>query len=352
MSASSPRESSGYHCEPANLIGDQADILSIWSGNLGNAARLAAKYDWFYLGSEAGSPVVSLLIHAPTGRRVGIAAAGPRRALWNGRAVRIGVLVDLAVLPEHRSLFPALLLQRSLQQSVPGVLAALYGFPNPRAVPVFTRVGYRKTLDVRRFVRVLRSGEYLRRRFPGWVAALLARPLDLAMWAVAFMRWPRTGDLKAAWGTAVDPGVDDLWAEAPHGSGPILVRDTKFLRWRFDQMPGMAVRYLNLVAADGRLAAWFACEEKGGTLTVRDFWSREGYDGIDPSIVMLLLREARKSGYSAVSLEFGGSRKIIGIFEAAGFSERSRRPFFSYMGPDSIPERDAEWYVTSADEDE
>ena len=104
------------------------------------------------------------------------------------------------MLPEHRSLFPALLLQRSLQQSVPGDLAALYGFPNPRAVPVFTRVGYRKTLDVRRFVRVLRSGEYLRRHFPGWVAALIARPLDLAMGAVAFMRWPRTGGFEGGMG--------------------------------------------------------------------------------------------------------------------------------------------------------
>ena len=114
----------------------------------------------------------------------------------------------------------------------------------------------------------------------------------------------------------------------------------------------MAVRYLNLVAADGRLAAWFACEEQGGTLTVRDFWSREGYDGINPSIVMLMLREARKSGYSAVSLEFGGSRKIISILEAAGFFERSHRPFFSYFDSGSTPACDAEWYVTSADEDE
>ena len=181
MPATSPRESSGYLCEPANLVSDRADILSIWKGNLGNAAKQAAKYDWFYVASEAGSPVVSLLRHAETGRRVGVAAAGLRRALWNGREVRIGVLVDLAVLPEHRSLFPALLLQRSLQQSVPLELAALYGFPNPRAVPVFTRVGYSKTLDVRRYVRVLRTGEYSRRHVPGWVASLVAQPVDLAM---------------------------------------------------------------------------------------------------------------------------------------------------------------------------
>jgi len=260
--------------------------------------------------------------------------------------------VDLAVVPEHRSLFPALLLQRSLQQAVPGDLAALYGFPNPRAVPVFTRVGYSRALDVQRFVRVLRSGEYLRRHLPGWAAALLARPLDLMMTVWDAVRSPKRGTFKALWSTEVDPRVDDLWEVAPHGRGPILVRDTSFLRWRFDRMPGKAFRYLNVEAGEGRLTAWFACEDDGGSLVVRDFWTGGGYDAIDPAIVMLLLREASRAGCSAVSVEFGGSANIIRVFEAAGFSERSLRPFFSYFGPESTSPRDAAWYVTSADEDE
>jgi hypothetical protein len=352
LSANSPLNSAGYSCEPANLVRDREDILSIWRGTLGNVASRVAKYDWFYIESEAGSPVVSLLRHTETGRRVGVAAAGPRRATWNGRGVRVGVLVDLAVVPEHRSLFPALLLQRSLQQAVPGSLAALYGFPNPRAVPVFTRVGYTRALDVRRFVRVLRSGSYLRRHLPGWAAALLARPLDLLMEAWDAVRTSGPGTHKAGWSTEVDPRVDDLWEVAPHGNGPILVRDASFLRWRFDTKPGPACRYLNVESGDGRLIAWIACEDDGACLVVRDFWSSRGYDGIDPSIVLLLLGEARRGGYSSVSLEFGGSANIIRVFEAAGFSERDRRPFFSYFSSESTPPRDAAWYVTSADEDE
>ena len=117
-------------------------------------------------------------------------------------------------------------------------------------------------------------------------------------------------------------------------------------------MPGMAVKYLNVVGRDGCLVAWFACEGDGRTLMVRDFWTSGGHDGINPSIVMLLLREARSAAYSAVCFEFGGSENIIRVLEAAGFSERSRRPFFSYFGPQSTEARDVEWYVTSADEDE
>lgn len=348
----STRVSSGYRCELANLVRDREEILSIWRGNLSNVAGQAAKFDWFYMHGEAGSPIVSLLFHAESGRRVGIAAAGPRRASWNGRAVHMGVLVDLAVVPEHRSLFPAMLLQRSLQQSVPGSLSALYGFPNPRAAAVFARVGYSKTLELRRLVRVLRSRGYLQRHVPGWAAALVARPLDLAMSVRAGKRARGPEFFKASWSSEVEARVDGLWDAAAQGNGPILVRDATFLRWRFDRMPGRSFRYLNVEDGEGRLAAWFACEDDGGTLAVRDFWTSGGYDSIDPSIVRLLVREASKTGSSAVLLEFGGAPSIIGTFEAAGFSERSRRPLFTYFGAGSTPPGDASWYITSADEDE
>ncbi len=346
------REASGYSCEPANLLRDREAILSIWKGNLGLEASLAAKYDWFYTKSEAGSPVAMLLRHAGTDQPVGVAAAGPRRASLNGRSVCIGVLVDMAVVPEHRSLFPALLLQRALQKTVPGDFAALYGFPNPKAVPVFTRVGYTRAFDVGRYVRVLRPGRYLRRYLPRWIARVLGRPLDNLMPAWDALRAREAQAFKVRWRADADPRADDLWMAAPHGDGPIGVRDSNFLRWRFDQKPETTTRYLIVEADDGRLIAWFACEDDGATLVIRDFWTSRGFDGMDSPIVWLLLREARRSGYSAVSVEFGGSANIVRVLKTAGFSERNQRPLFSYFHPESAFAHATAWYVTSADEDE
>ena len=348
----STHEPARYACEPGQLERDRGDILSIWRSGLSNVGQQRAKYDWFYLGGEAGEPIVSLLRHAGGSQPVGVAAAGRRRAIWKDRLVQAGVLVDLAVVPEHRTLFPALLLQRSLQRAVPENLALLYGFPNPKAVPVFQRVGYAKALDVRRFVRVLRSDRYLRRYLPGWAAAAASRPLDLlaTCWDAIRVPVPRTH--KSTWTTTVDPRVDSLWASTEKGAGPVLVRDARFLRWRFDRMPGCAFRYLNIEARDGRLEAWFACEDRDGFLMVRDFWTSGGCDRLDPSVVSVLIREARKAGCPAISVEFGGSAKIVCSLESAGFSERGRRPFFAYFGPGHLPVDDANWYVTSADEDE
>ena len=352
MAAIDAQPGAGYACEPAVLALDRADILSIWASGLANAGRQAAKFDWFYLGSEAGEPLVALLRHGGTGRRVGVAAAGPRRIEWAGRETLAGVLVDLSVVPEHRSLFPALMLQRALQAAVPAKLAMLYGFPNPRAVPVFSRVGYRKSLDVGRRVRVLRTGRYLRRKLPGVVASVLARVLDAALAVRDEARWPSSRKIRAFWSDAPDARVDALWAESPRGRGPVGVRDARFLRWRFEGMPGGAFLYLNLESPDGRLLAWFVGEPEGDFLTIRDFWTRRGDDAIDAPVIATLLRQARGAGYAAVCVEFGGSARIVHAFEAFGFSERSRRPFFTYFGNAAGTEPAASSYVTSADEDE
>ena len=341
-----------YACNPAQLERDRGDILSIWRSGLSNVNHQPAKYDWFYLGSESGEPLVSLLRHAGDGHAVGVAAAGRRRAVWKDRIVQAGVLVDLAVVPEHRSLFPALLLQRSLQRAVPETLALLYGFPNPKAIPVFQRVGYGKALDVRRFVRVLRSKRYLRRHLPGWAAAAASHPLDLLATCWDAIRSPTRQTLVSNWSATVHPRVDDLWASTDKGLGPIMVRDSRFLRWRFDSMPGSAFRYLNIETPDGRLEAWFVCEDRDGFLMVRDFWTRGGHDRLDPSVVSVVIREVRKAGYPAISVEFGGSTDIIRSLESAGFSERGLRPFFAYFGPGPVSTGGATWYVTSADEDE
>jgi hypothetical protein len=323
----------------------------VWRGNLGTEKNLVPKYEWFYEQGEAGNPVVSILRHAGDSRVVGVAAAGPRRVWWRGRDVLFGVLVDMAVVPEHRSLFPALLLQKSLQKSVSQRLAALYGFPNPRAAPVFARVGYSRILEVGRYVCVLRHAGYLRRKLPRWLAALLAYPLDLFVLARQLPSMRQPAGTAVEWMSAADQRMDELWARAPRGSGPVGVRDAGFLSWRFDRKPGAGIRYLAVTADGAGLLAWFACQADGATLVVSDFWTSGGAERVDPGYLALLLREARRAGYAAVSIEFGGSGGIIAVLRECGFTRRSGRPFFAYLGSETAPPADA-WYVTGADEDE
>jgi hypothetical protein len=329
---------------------DRDTVQSIWRGNLGQQDRMAVKYDWFYLGCPHGPPLLQLLRHI-NGDWVGTACAGRRRMRWQGRDISAGVLVDLAVLPEHRSLGPALILQQGLIEAGMRHLDLLYGFPNPKAAAVFKRIGYSKLSEIVRYARVLRHRRYLRGRMPGW----LALPLGLAADTAVAMRdgWRRAWgpSLRSEWSDRADPRMDGLWADTAPERDLIAVRDGRHAQWRFDESPLERTRYLLVSAPDNhRLLAWFATQEDGATLHVRDFWSRNGAAG-DRAYVLALLAAARAAGYESVSVEIAAATPVTANWSTCGFVARSRRPVFGRWSGTRQHE-DVAMFLTSADEDE
>jgi hypothetical protein len=275
--------------------------------------------------------------------------------LLDGKEIRAGVMADMSIMQKHRTLGPALTLLDGLATSARSHFDLLYGFPNAKSIAVARRAGYPVVAELRRISCVLQHGKYLRRIMPAMLARPLGRLIDLARDAYrAFM--PSQGRrLRAAWASTVDPRIDLLWQETQHGNGLVAIRDTAFLRWRFDACPAASTRYLLLCEPDGqRLVAWFACQDQGGTLHVRDFWSRDAARGLPLNQVVALLRAARREsgrGHAAVSLEYAAPSSRLSGWLAAGFVERTSRPV---VGRWLDAER-AGWgdiHFTAADEDE
>lgn len=332
---------------------DREATLAVWRGNLGRSDRIAAKYDWFYLRCPHGQPLLQLLCATDTGTPVGTATAGRRRLHWRGGALRAGVLVDLAVLPEHRSLGPALMLQQGLMDSAADALDVLYGFPNPKAGPVFKRIGYRQPFDLCRHARVLRHAGYMRAHLPRWLAAPAAWMADAAMACHDAWRALRGPRLLARWTDAVDPRVDALWEASPKGDDVVAVRDAAHLRWRFDQSPLATTRYLLLERArDRTLDAWFAVQAQDNALHVSDFWSADGARGMAAQHIAALLRAARRQGHASVSVEIRASEAQLRGWRTCGFRMRGQRPVFLRWTREDSPAASAPWFLTSADEDE
>lgn len=342
-------------------VGDAAAdgdlVVGLWRGNLGREERLAAKYEWFYRGCPFGAPAVELLRHEPTASWVGVAAAGPRRLVWNGRDVAAGVLVDLAVAQEHRSLGPALSLQKALLAEGHRRFELLYGFPNPKAAPVFKRVGYAQLGEATRYARVLRHRRYVEKVLPKHVPKITSVPAGMLLDLVPVARGlPAVRRLKTTWTSKVDPRMDALWASSDKGDVPLAVRDTTFLSWRFDRAPIRRTEYLLVTERRSEaLRAWFACEPEetgpgAGTLHVRDFWSDDAARGIDRAPVDALLVAASLRGHATVSFEFMGPPERLAGFRAAGFVPRSKRPVFGRWRPGM--EAPPSLHLTSADEDE
>lgn len=340
-----------YRVEDGDAERDRDSVLAIWSGSLGDDAHMQAKFDWFYRASPYGEPLLRLLRHVPDGKAVGVASAGPRRMCVDGRALRAGVLVDLAVVAGHRALGPALMLQASFVQSGAARFDLLYGFPNPRAVPVFKRAGYDRLGDIVRHARVLRHAGYAARRLPRPLARLAGAVMDLVRWVADAKHAIGAPALVAAWADAADPRFDELWAGAPAPQALAGVRDAAFARWRFDASPLARTRYLLLAdPASGRLRAWFACQARDSVLHVCDFWADDAATGIGHAYVNALVRAARKARHAAVSVEYAGAEAKLAGWHAEGFVERSRRPVFGRWLDGTAGTR--ELHLTAADEDE
>ena len=346
-------EAATYAIEPGEVGRDRERVLAIWRGNLGRDTRMQAKYDWFYASCPYGEPLLCLLRHLPDDSLVGAAAAGPRRMLRQGAEIEAGVLVDLAVTTEHRSLGPALMLQSALAEAGCRRYGLLYGFPNPKAAAVFKRVGYAKLGEIVRHARVLRHARYVARRLPRLLAPIAGAVLDARAWLRDAWRTRGAARLVASWIDRADPRFDALWARSGHGDALVAVRDAAFASWRFDASPLANTRYLLLSdrADDQSLRAWFACQAEDGVLHVRDFRSDDAAAGIGEVFVDALLRAARRDGHVAVSVEYAGAETKLAGWHAAGFTERSRRPVFGRWADGSATES-VELHLTSADEDE
>lgn len=348
----SAADAAPYQIEPGDIARDKNSVIGIWRDNLGNDPHMRAKFAWFYETCPFGQPLLLILKQSGSGNRVGVAAAGPRRLLAQGRELSAGVLVDLAVVSEHRSLGPALMLQRELAARGMQRFDLLYGFPNAKAAPLFKRIGgYSFPGEIVRYARVLRYRDYAARRMHKGLARAFGWLMDLS-WRLnpghAESRF-----LSARWSETVDPGIDALWQQSAPDDGILAVRDADFLRWRFEQSPTPTRFLLIDDGHGGKLRAWFACQGKEQVLHVRDCWSDKALAGMGRESINALLHAAYRAGYVSLSFEFFGAETALAGWKAAGFIERSRRSLVARCSSSLGDFKPLDGlYLTSADEDE
>jgi hypothetical protein len=355
MTGSASPSGNRYLVERAVFPRDKDRAISLWRGNLGDANRVEGKFEWFYERSPTGEPLALLLYFADTaGEResVGIAAAGMRSFLLGDQPVEAGVLVDMTVCPRHRTLFPALTLQKGMLQAGLAVRPLLYGFPNYKAAPVFQRVGYRKLGAMTRFVRVLRAADYLAGRVPKWLAAAVGPVIDVLA-AVRFSGW-RRGGVRLQWRTTGDAAA---FGDIERTAGkPLLrgVRTVEFLQWRFTADRGRLFSLVNVHErdADASLGYWIV-HAADGVLVIHDCAAGLLASPFARSAWNALFAEARQRGFRSVSFECLAPAEFVAVLRQVGMLPRTERPVFAALREGSAFSMSADsTYLTAADEDE
>ncbi len=346
-----------YRVEPARLPEQAGAIVKLWSQALGYAERRPLKLDWFYMRHPSGQPRLLLLHHA--GRVVGVTGLGSRPLSWHGRELDAALMGDFAVDSHHRTLFPALMLQRAALEQGLARHALLYGFPNAKSLPVVRRAGYQVLPGVGRYARALRSEAYLPPAWPRAARRALGLVADLALslrHAVGLRRHGRA--LQASWLDGPDERFDALWARARLALGDCVVgrRDAAFLRWRFEARAWHRTQLLALVDARTQaLAGYAACEVEGGAMHVRDLLVERPSADLAAQLLRLAARQAQAQGLRSLSMQCAGPPWLLAGLRTAGLRlrEAGAQPMILALAPDTpAPLAQACWYLTGADSDE
>jgi hypothetical protein len=153
---------------------DRAELLAILKENL-PAVPHARRFEWLYRTNPDGPAWLWFAVDKNTGRVIGTTSVFPRSVWVNGRLNVCGQVGDFAIASSHRSLGPAVLVQRATFQPVDeGKLSFCYDCPpHDAGTSTFRRIGLKPNCVVHRCVLPLRIDEYLRLgiSIPGIAAA-------------------------------------------------------------------------------------------------------------------------------------------------------------------------------------
>jgi ribosomal protein S18 acetylase RimI-like enzyme len=361
-----------YTITAANADLDSERILGLWKRGLTHAGMPEAKFDWYYRKNPDGQPQVFFLHVAGEPAPVGVAAIATRHMHIGTKLLATGELIDFVALPEYRTLFPALFLQKEIRRialETNRTHTLLYGLPNPKSLAVVKRIGYQLVGQMVRRVRMLRSAGYLSRHMPMWISRIIGSIIDrirLGALALQNITHPK---FQRQWIDRPDARFDALWQKVKTHDGTqrvlIGVRDSAFLTWRFAECPLKTYRFFTLSSAvDNRLIAYAACAVGGESLEVHDFLVDTTEHGAGKALWRALSADAFHRGHSNISVEFLGAESIQNELEAAGMMKRQERPLYATDSATSIPDtlsvnthdqttllQESRWYLTCADED-
>jgi hypothetical protein len=347
-----------YRVRVVDPSGAESSLCDLWSRNLGaSCADPQGRLRWFYIENPAGPGVAHLLDRDGEDRPVGCMGLGMRVYACNGHNATAALFGDLAVDQKHRSLGPALMLQRATRGYAQENFPFSLGFPNAKALPSLLRLGFRELGPMIRYAVPLRHHLYLRRRLPEPLATLGAGLIDALTTVAAAPRFLAARALFHLENLAApDARFDELWGRARSSIAHVAERSSSFLRWRFlHKSRSPALRIFALARRGTREVVAFAVvEAEGRAAHLRDLFGGSPAD--IASLLDCLLPHLSFDGYTSASFGFLGPTWMVDILTKHRFTARNQQAVVIDWGkaPPSPPERlmdPAAWFLTQADED-
>jgi hypothetical protein len=305
------------------------------------------RFRWLYQANPDGPATAWLAFDDSSGKIVGTTAVCPRRVRigGSGRDVLAWNCCDFSIRSRYRTMGAAVKLRRAARTGVDaGGSPFLYAHPNDRMLAIHLQVGHRTLGKMVRHAKLLRTSSGVR---------AVDRAASVALRIVGRDLWRRSNhdaELIEQWPLAA---LDSLFEEASHQLGTAVVRDSRYLEWRFRQNP-LERSEMIVARRGGRLTGYLIFTLKHDIGVVKD-WLAMDTSSVD-ALFQSLTAEMRRRDAPSISVTALESHPDLRRLTALGFLRRpDSTTAVVYVSPDSADStmitNPAAWYMTLGDRD-
>ena len=305
--------------------GDQKKIASLWEEAMGS--HIKQRFDWLYHTPSSTPPVTVLLTDAESGQIVGCGSILKKKLLLNGKSFTVGVCIDFFVKAKHRTLGPAVMIQRritKLLQTSP--IDFLFAFPNQMALASFLRAGYRKLGTVETYVKLIRmEGKLTKILKFGILSRIAAFPLDALH---RFYDAVRRLSYRNRYAAEIQQQPDDRFEELVHHARrqhPILFEKNKSaFTWRYTDMPGFDHRIFALTDNHtGELAGCLAFSIENRVALIKDIILRDTDVHLNPLMLHFFSAIRKGKNVDSIMICYIGDKRFLKQLEQLLFVRRT-----------------------------
>jgi hypothetical protein len=306
----------------ADITRDRDELIRFLGENLAAGAN-ASRFDWLYLRNPCGRARAWMAL-GEAGETIGMAAAFPRDFWITDRAEQVWVLGDFCIAKEHRSLGPALSLQRVITREC----EICYDFPSQSMLSIYRRLGVPAFGQHVRYVKLLKADEkvqkFVRQRF-------LASPLiQIGNWTLALGRMAEFVAESITFSLHEDEFGEEFQV-LDSGTSPHPVkglRSADYLNWRYAQHPIKPYRVIT-ARRQSELIGYTVVEVDGPHAMIADLRTTDP-ENVVPGMLAYIQRVLVDMGAHSINASLFEGCYLVPYIRRAGFHPRESAPVIAY----------------------
>jgi hypothetical protein len=274
-----------------------------------------------------------------------------------GGTIRVvGVMADFWIRPDHRSLGPAVKLQRACVEQAAALGFGFYDLPQGNMAAVYARMGLLGCASLIRFAKPLRAGAFVARFMPSGAAARATSALGDALLKVPDLWTGRVRGLEVVrYEDDFDAEFDRLAATDPQAGIIHVARSADYLRWRYRRH--YHLEHCVFTARDRTgLRAYAVTVDSGRHIELLDIYPVKDAAVLTALLAGIVRASRPQEAVALTASALPGATALGQAFSRIGLRPRDRRPFvvheFATGNADAMPPAPEDrWYLAYGDID-